>query len=531
MRRIAGLLIVLAIAAPVAGAAARATAPAPVVAPPVTATTFLVTGRGYGHGVGMSQYGALGFARNGAPYTEILAHYYPGTTIGIAPPTVMRVLLAEQRQAVEVASSAPFELEDAAGTKMVVPAGTLRIAASLKLKVKTDGSEQQLEGPVIARSPQSAPLRLDGRAYRGVLELRSDGKRLAVVNRLGLELYLLGVVPGEMPNDWPPEALKAQAVAARSYALAARLAGRSFDVYADVRSQVYGGIAYEKPTTTAAISDTAGEIVLYGGKVATTYFYSTSGGKTAAAEEVFAKPVPYLVPVEDPYDSLSPYHRWGPVAVTAAKVASALKAPGVRDLSVVAGSSGRARSVVLRTARGDVTVKGTEVRVGLGLRSTWFRVGLLSVQRPVAPVVYGGATRLTGTARGVTGVTLSTRVNGLWQPVRTVEPGPFTQLVKPRATTFYRLANAAGQGATLRVPVAPRVEFDGGAGSVVPTLPGATVVLEALEGDTWRELGREQVFGDGSYLFGVRLGTGVYRVRVPATRGFAEGVSPELRLR
>jgi hypothetical protein len=245
---------------------------------------------------------------------------------------------------------------------------------------------------------------------------------------------------------------------------------------------------------------------------------------------VFAKAVPYLVSVEDPYDSLSPYHRWGPVAVTAAKVSTALKAPGVRDVGVTAAPSGRAKTVALKTTRGDVIVRGADVRAGLGLRSTWFRFGSLTITRPSGPVVYGGAKRLSGTVRAVAGATLSARVDGVWQPVRAVAPGPFTLVVKPKTTTVYRLANTAGQGSVLRVPVAPRVTFDGGAGRVAPALPGATVVLESRDGEAWAEIGRGQIAEDGSYLFGVRLGPGVYRARVPAGRGFAEGASAELRL-
>jgi stage II sporulation protein D len=406
-----------------------------------------------------------------------------------------------------------------------LPAGPLALGPKLIVR------QRRLETPLVVRSGAMAPLRFGDKAYRGVLEVRSDGTRLAVVNRLGLELYLQGVVPGEMPSDWPAEALKAQAVAARSYALAKRVNGKSFDVYADVRSQVYGGVASEKPSTTAAVRDTAGEAVLYDGDVATTYFHSTSGGRTADAGEAFARPLPYLVPVDDPYDSLSPYHRWGPVVVPAAKVASGLKVPGqVLDVAVTPGPSGRARTVTVRTALGDSAVKPTDVRLGLGLRSTWFQFGALSLRRPAAAVVHGSGVRLTGVVRGVAGVTLSARVGGVWQPVRTIAAGTFSVPVKPGSTTVYRLADASGRGASLRVPVAPKVTFDGGAGTVEPPLSGATAVLERQDGVRWAELSREPVAADGSYQLRVRLGPGVYRVSVPATGGYAAGVSPELSL-
>jgi len=526
MRRLVVPLILAVLAIPAADArpAARTQAPAPTLPASVTATTLLVTGRGYGHGVGMSQYGAFGYAQKGTTYDEILAHYYPGTSLGAAPPTVMRVLLAEGRKTLNLSAAAAYELEDAAGTVVPLAAGTVTLGPGLVVKTK------RLQGPLILRPAEGTSLRFADKPYRGVLEVRSDGKQLALVNRLALELYLQGVVPGEMPSAWPAEALKAQAVAARSYALASRVTGKSFDVYADVRSQVYGGEAIETPEATEAVEATAGETLTYAGKVATAFFYSTSGGRTAAAADVFGKPVPYLVSVPDPYDTASPYHQWGPVAIPAAKVAKALAAPGVTDLVVTARAAGRAKTLVAKTPSGDVAVSGTAARAGLGLRSTWIGTGALSLRRPGKPVTYGGAAKLTATVRGVVGASLQLRVGGAWQTVRPAAEGSSSTIVKPKVTALYRLATATGLGPSLRIPVAPRVTFDGGAGTVVPALPGVRVVLESLQGETWKPLGKATVAEDGSYQLGVRLGSGVYRTRVPAARGFAEGVSPELRL-
>ena len=525
MRRLAVPLILVLAASAAAGAstASRGATPAPA-ASTVTATTLLVSGRGYGHGVGMSQYGAYGYAQNGVAYDEILAHYYPGTTLGQAPISVMRVLLAEAKKVVVVSSTVAFEAEDAAGTVVPLPAGDLTVGPGLIVKGK------KLQTPLLVRPGAAASLRYGGKPYRGVLELRSDGKQLAVVNRLGLELYLQGVVPGEMPSVWPAEALKAQAVAARSYALASRVAGKSFDVYADVRSQVYGGQSIEKPESSEAVLATAGETLLFAGKVATTFFYSTSGGRTAAAADVFGKPVPYLVPVPDPYDSLSPYHRWGPLAIPAPTAARALAAPGLTDLVVTAAVSGRAKSLVAKTPRGDVAVTGTAARAALGLRSTWITTGALTLRRPAKPLVYGGAMKLSAVVRGVAGASLQLRTGGTWATVRLAPAGSLAMIVKPKGTTLYRLATPAGQGPTMRVPVAPRVTFDGGAGTVTPALPGATVVLESAVGTDWKPLGRATVGEDGSYTFSVRLATGTYRARVAATGGFVEGLSRELRL-
>src|ERR671938_178043 len=139
--------------------------------------------------------------------------------------------------------------------------------------------------------------------------------RLRVINDVPVDAYLWGVVPSEMPKDWAPEALEAQAVAARSYALN-HLRGGVFDLFPDTRDQVYLGIPHEDPATTAAVNATSGKVVLYKGHVANTMFFSTSGGRTASASDYGASPVPYLVTVRDPYDSISPYHRWGPLRIS-----------------------------------------------------------------------------------------------------------------------------------------------------------------------------------------------------------------------
>src|SRR5207245_8668173 len=172
------------------------------------------------------------------------------------------------------------------------------------------------------------------------------GGKLRAINVVGLEQYLYGVVPSEMPFTWLPEALKAQAVAARSYALATRRTG-AFGLYPATRSQVHLGIEHEKPSTNAAVDATAGQVVLYQGEVAKTFFFSTSGGRTASSEDVWGEPVPYLVSVPDSYDSISPYHDWGPFAFTGSKLAKLLKIKGqqVDDLQPELNQSGRTKTL------------------------------------------------------------------------------------------------------------------------------------------------------------------------------------------
>ena len=290
---------------------------------------------------------------------------------------------------------------------------------------------------------------------------------LRAVNSVGLEGYLFGVVPSEMPNTWLPEALKAQAVAARSYALAVRKTNSWFDLYADTRSQVYLGIAHEKPSTTAAVQATAGQVVLYEGRVATTYFYSSSGGRTAAANDVWqGPPVPYLVSVDDPYDTISPYHRWGPFTVTAGRLDQVLRAPGrLMDVRMVKSPSGYVRTVTAVGSEGEATATGSEVRRALDLRSSWFRVGVLSLATPDAPVTFGGRVSLSGVARSLPAVQLEQREGReAWRALGHVARGPngsVTVAARPKATTDYRLASGSARSRLAHVAVAPLVRFRG----------------------------------------------------------------------
>jgi stage II sporulation protein D len=454
---LASLAAVLVVAS--AAAAPREGTQAPELCPRCAPPVFVITGRGWGHGVGLSQYGALGFARQGAGFEEILAHYYTGTELTEAPVKRMRVLLASGQKTLDVGSKAPFRVRDALGKLHRLPAGTQRFGPGLRLRKVGKLKPTQLKGPLVFVSG-GRPLELKGRAYRGELRVDAAKARLRAINVLGLEAYLYGVVPSEMPHHWPLEALKAQAVAARSYALATKRSG-DFDVYSDVRSQVYRGIPEEEEPTNEAIDATAGLVVSYGGEVAHTYFFSTSGGRTATVTDVWpsSEPIPYLVSVPDPHDSLSPYHRWGPFVFTAKAARAKLKVPGpLRDLRAAITGSGHVRSLAAVGPLGETQVTAGDVRRLLGLRSTWFRVGMLALARPEAPLEPGHQLTLSGIARGVTGVTLEQKPAGQgWAALAPVKPtanGGFAVAVKPDTTTEYRLAAGTARSTPIRVVVA-----------------------------------------------------------------------------
>jgi stage II sporulation protein D len=501
---------------------------------------FVVSGRGYGHGVGMSQYGAYGQALAGRTYEQILAHYYTGTQIGKAGRKELRVLLAEGRRAVTVSSSVPYTAVDASGLVYRLPKGSLTLRADLSLP--SDAGPVAAIQPLVLRPGKKAPLALDGKPYRGKLELVPQGQFVRVVNVVALESYLQGVVAGEVPFSWPAEALKAQAVAARSYAVSSLLKGKPFDLYADVRSQVYLGVAGEKPSTTKAVLDTAAQVVLYGGKVATTYYFSSSGGKTASAADVFGFGVPYLVSRPDPWDKLSPYNHWGPVLLGARTVQSKLGAEGrVLDARGVATLSGRLRTVTLDTTTGSEQVPATLVRTALGLRSTWVTIGVLRLDRPSrGAVVFGSSTHLGGVGRGLGTPRLASSPDGsVWTTVLTVAPNTAGELaldVSPTRTTRYRLEAEGGASPALLVQVAPRLTLAKPtalapgllAGTIKPRLPGAQIAIERKKGSSWVLVG--EVVADVTGAFELELDAAVppgsYRARSAATATFVAGISP-----
>jgi stage II sporulation protein D len=414
-------------------------------------TLFLIDGRGWGHGVGMSQYGADGYAHAGWGYRRILTHYYSGTEVRVVPARPVRVLLAEGRPSVKISSTKPFRIVDARGKTRTLKAGTRNLVPARLVKLN-------LKLP-LRYEPGAAPLQLDGEAYRGTLVVHRRADSLTIVNRLPLDRYLRGVVPWEMPEDWHPEALRAQAVVARSYALATLKAGTLFDLYPDTRSQVYGGIKAEEDSTNRAIGSTAGQVVTWQGRVATTFYHSTSGGRTSSNAEAWpgSPAVPYLVSVADPYGWRSKWNRWGPFLLTPADIGQRLGAPAVRDLVVTRGPSGRATEVTIKGANGVRRILSSDFRRALDLRSTWFSVRVLHLEEAGSRALASARSTmvLRGFVRGLGKVRLERQVSGgTWTTVRRVRPqanGRFKVMVTPKRTTSYRLATLGAAGAAITV--------------------------------------------------------------------------------
>jgi stage II sporulation protein D len=339
------------------------------------AAKWVVKGAGFGHGTGLSQYGAYGFAKQGVGYAAILAHYYTGTILGTIPDATVRVLLLSNRPSVRFNGAT-----DACGAKLVESKTYMakRKGGGVRLLNKR-GRRIAGCGPLLSATG-GADVNVVGKGvYRGALEVRA-GKvaGLNAINAVGLEDYVRGVVAKESPASWPPDALRAQAVVARSYALSTSKNGAGFDHYDDTRSQAYGGVAAETAKTNQAVADTRLQVVLYQGKVAQTYFFSTSGGATENNENTAigfgGTPIPYLRGVPDPYDDISPYHRWTRKfshASIQAKLGGLVRGKLKNIVVAQTGYSPRIVRATLVGTGGSRNVTGPDLRALLGLPDSW----------------------------------------------------------------------------------------------------------------------------------------------------------------
>lgn len=350
--------------------------------------TIRVVGHGYGHGHGLSQHGAQGAALQGLGWRQIVEFYYPGTTwaraggaikVRITGDTTSDVVVVERAglRVRELGSGTTTRLPDRGTERWRLQPSGGRTAVQF-LRNGRWRTWAELSGAVDIWAPGGTGLVTPAgtTAYRGRLRA-VDGM---TVNALRLEHYLRGVVPQEVPALWEPDAVRAQSVAARTYAARERRdRGGSWDVYDTTASQVYGGIDAEHPASDEAIRATRREVLHHQGVPAFTQFSASSGGWTAGSSGH-----PYLVTRKDPYDDWTgnTHHDWR-VTTRDGVLESRFPAVGeLRSISVDrAGRTfrrgGRAVRVTLRGTRGAVTVSGDDVRWRLGLRSTWFRFAVV----------------------------------------------------------------------------------------------------------------------------------------------------------
>jgi SpoIID/LytB domain protein len=435
-RRIAAGLAVL-IAATVGVTTVPAAGAADVVGVP-PGGTWAVEGRGWGHGIGMSQWGAQGAALQGLSTTAILDFYYPGTTdvdIGQDYPLRVRLLSLAGGSAQLAPSSGSLVLTDlSTGAATTLPAGGRVVVARSGglFRATVGGGAVQIAGSAAfagpmqlsgAQTPQVWAYDASGagRLYGGSVRLNATGTAsLEVVNHVPMEQYLRGVVPQEVSPSWAPAALRAQAVAARSYALAVRSATGTADLCDTTQCQVYAGLATRtaggaetavaRATTDAAIAATARIARYYGGGPAFTQFSSSNGGYSKAGSR------PYLVARADPYSGTAPGDtrtRWTGT-LTAARVQQSCPAGGTLQRMVLTRDGrgdlgGRITSAELQCSTGTATV----ATPAFGLLSSWWTP--TSVNKPfgnfeVAQAASGGV-RVKGWAIDPdTGASIDVRV-------------------------------------------------------------------------------------------------------------------------
>jgi stage II sporulation protein D len=352
------------------------------------AGTLYISGGGDGHGIGMSQYGAYGYALHGKDYRFILGHYYQGTSLqSTNPKQTVRVLIGTGPASFSGATAAGAHKLKAAVTYSLRPLadGTLTLYNRSGKKLGRFAAPLRVTGP--------GPLSLAGQGlYRGALEFRAVGNTVQSVDAVGLDDYVRGVVSAEMPSGWSPEALKAQAVAARTYAITSNVDGNGYQLYPDTRSQMYAGVAAETASTNAAVAATRGQIVTYHHAPAITFFSSSSGGHTESIENVWlgSSPEPWLQGVPDPYDGAgaNPYHRWSSqltIAVATQKLGSLVKGALVGIQVTKQGVSPRIVTAVVVGTKGSTNVTGPELQGAFGLLSTYMAFTTISSAADLPP--------------------------------------------------------------------------------------------------------------------------------------------------
>ena len=379
--------------------AITATALLPASAATGAPRVFIVDGHGWGHGRGMGQYGARALAAAGTPWNLILPKYYSDIRLAkTAPRQRMRVLLTHGKGVV-----VKGDLRAVVSTVGRPIAVTKRVAMYFWIARAGNATVIQVarsrSGPwhkvrtVPPRTVTITGMKAAGivegsttRWYRGTIELVPSGRGLDVIDTVDLDHYVAEVIPREMPAWWPIEALKAQAVAARTYALrvaaVARAIHRNHDICATTACQVFGGYAWTKngtyqilesrSTNTAAFA-TARYIMTYKGRAILAEYSSSTGGYTTSGG------VPYLAPRPDPWDASAPLHDWTET-ISAAEVHAAWPSVGaVRDVRVIARDGrgdfgGRALRVQITGSRHTIRVSAASFVATFGLPSDWFRL-------------------------------------------------------------------------------------------------------------------------------------------------------------
>jgi SpoIID/LytB domain protein len=386
-------------------AAASLTAPATEAVADSSTTprsgSFHISGAGFGHGWGMSQYGAYGAAKRGLSWQRILAFYYPRTTRSKLPSTgTIRVwVTADSDGSLTFKPASGATVSD--GSKSYrLPSGSVydywrisRSGAGYKLAYKSSGGSWKSRSTGLGTgtwkvTSTGGALRLvlpsgSTRGYRGALSLIKRGSSGRTVNTVSMENYVRAVVPSEMPTSWHPNAVRVQAVAARTYGafLRARSSSSGYDICDTTACQVYRGLDNETTAGNAAVSATAHVIMAYGGRPAFTQFSSSNGGQITTGD------YSYQIAQQDPYDGLIKNQTWSKT-ISASKLGKAFGVGTAKRVQITKRDGygrwgGRVASIKITGTKKSVTVSGGTFKGKFGMRSNYFTVnGTSSASKP-----------------------------------------------------------------------------------------------------------------------------------------------------
>lgn len=350
------------------------------------ASNVTFKGKGFGHGIGMSQYGAKGMAEKNYRYDQILKFYYTGVELTKKDTSKQNVRVAigfSQRQ-VDVSATGNYVIRDAKTKKVLLNGRSGKVARISKSGSYTTiyyyGNKRtyRTKNAVwVEPSSTGSAVRYKGNRYDGKLYVNGSSTKVNIINYVNMEDYIAGVTPYEMYPTWPIEALKAQSVAARTYAISHLDPKRSWDVDDTVNYQVYKGKSSHEGTMKMLVKQTKGMVITYKGNPIDALFYSSSGGQTVNSEDVWSTKIPYLRGKKDPYDN-SPYNKnpWS-YSISKSKLGAMYGVGTVKSVKVTKTSQGRPTHVTIYGTKGSKQVKASDLRMKLGgtnVKSTYFTI-------------------------------------------------------------------------------------------------------------------------------------------------------------
>lgn len=343
-------------------------------------------GKGNGHGVGMSQWGAKGMADKKYSYDKILKFYYSNVSLSTkdTSKTKIRVLVGSKQSTSTFSSTKKYVVKDSKTGKSLVS-----LNGGQLVKVSYSKGYYQVysyphkktfktKNPVwITPNERYSYVRYKGHQYDGQLYVYQSSSKLNVVNHALLEDYVAGVLPYEMYPNWPNEALKAQSVAARTYAIKRLGAKGYWDVDDTINYQVYKGRSADDKRMKSLTSSTKGKILTYKGKYVDAMFHSSSGGHTLDAQYLWGNAVPYLKGKKDPYDQSDYVKKGWSYRISKYDLGSRYGIGTIKSIKVTKSAQGHPVTLQLNGTRKSITVSATYLRSKLGgtkVKSTYFSI-------------------------------------------------------------------------------------------------------------------------------------------------------------